>query len=159
MSRQNLAEREAAIALDELTGKLSIYRIRDHLKAKGFICVTPEEAVEQIELEMARDYLQSARRYREKTDNVQLEFVNLYELTDNGERVNYYRKFSELTVEEGAQLLAYCHRHKQHWEKQYNRYWKPLHTKYGRRLQKLLPFAAPMKSGPAARPMMATAKI
>jgi hypothetical protein len=142
VSRQNLREREAAIAIDELSGKISVQRARDHFKSKGLIPYG-QDAVELYELEQTRKLMQAARKYRSKSDDVQLEMVNLYEVLEDGTRNQYYRKFGELTAEEGVQLLKYWYDRERYASKQFLRYHGPLIQKHGRRIQRLLKFGAP----------------
>jgi len=146
MTKQNLRDREIAIALENLQGKQSIQGIRDHLKKCGLIN-SDADAIEQWELEQTRKMVQEDRKRKSKgKGEVQLEWINLFELDDTGAKRQYYKKFGELTPQEGAQLLAYWNRCGRYADKQFHRYYRPLVKKHGRKIQRLMTFAIPVKA-------------
>ena len=144
MTRQNLREREIALALSELSGKLSIHAIRDHLKERGFIIAT-EDVINAWELDQARKYVQKARKYDNPEGTGKIELVNLFEFDDKGDKRAYYRNVRECSRQEHVQLCTYWHRRGRYAEKRLLHYADVAIEIHGRRFQRSLPFKLPKK--------------
>jgi hypothetical protein len=142
MPRQDLRAREEAIIVDELQGKVSIQQACEHFEKRGLI-VADEDAIRQWKLDQARGILERSRKYRKKTKEIQLEIVNLFETTEDGGTIHYWRKFGELTPEEGAQLLESWNGRINQGLREFHRYYKPLLKKHGRKLKQLIWFEIP----------------
>lgn len=144
MPRQSLKQREIAIAVEELQGRVGIDRAVDYFVAKGLI-VADENAILEWKRDQARDFFETAKRYRRRSNEIELEPVNLFEDLPDGGRVHYYKKFGELTAAEGAQFLDYWNSRIRHGVREFYRYHGPLKRKYGSKVDQMLLFPKPAK--------------
>lgn len=141
MTRQNLYLREVAIALDELSGKNTVRKIRDHLKEQGLLAFGDGDQ-ERWELEKTRKLIQQSRRFDNKDDTGKVDLINLFEIAEDGSKVEYYRKAEECTLEEAVQHLEYWNKTRLTADKHLRYYYKVFGKIHGRRkIQRKLSFA------------------
>lgn len=139
MGTQSLAEDKAMFLLSSLTERKSVYEIRDFLQKNDALGLDRDAA----ELAQTRHLIGRHRKRCLKAGEIQHELINLFELNDDGYKVEYYKPFGELNVDESAQLLDWCRSRCESEHKKFWRYYKPLKKKYGRKLQRLLNFDLP----------------
>lgn len=145
----NLSDRDAAIALSELSGKLSIREIRDFAKTRGLI-VTPDDLVERYELDQTRKLIQRVRHFERPDGKGPVELVNLFDTDEEGRKIQYYKPVHEATVGEDIQLCTYWFTRGRYCDRQLFHYVKLAKRKHGRRFQRMLPFDLPPVPAPAA---------
>jgi hypothetical protein len=143
VTRQNLREREIAMALNELTGKITIRQARDHLKQRGFLPFD-DDSRDQWELERARKLLQRARKYDNGSETGKIEFISLFETLEDGRKSEYYRKAEECTIDEAVQHLEYWNKYRRVADNRLRYYYRIFSKTHGRRkIQRRLSFAMP----------------
>jgi hypothetical protein len=142
VTRQNLKDRDIAVALGELSGKLTIAEIRDHLKARGLLSL-PDDFQNSYECDLARKAIGRVRKFKGPGGEAQMELVNLYEWSEDGTRSQYYRHVHELTPDEGVKLCTYWHDNGRRCDRRLMRYVKTMTKIHGKKFQKLLPFELP----------------
>jgi hypothetical protein len=147
MTRQNLREREIAMALDELTGKITIRQARDHLKRKGFLGFDDDDQ-DLWELERTRKLIQRSRKFTNKSESGTVEFINLFETLEDGTKFEYYRKAEECSIDEAVQHLEYWNKYARVADARIRHYLKIFGKVHGRRkIQRRLTFTLPSRVG------------
>jgi hypothetical protein len=152
MAQQSLKHRKAAIVLQEFKGaKARIRAIRLRLEAEGLIEDSPE-AFEAWKDEQARKLIQEVRTFDDLEGTGKVEMVSLFEFTEDGFKVEYYKHKLECNLDESVQFLTYWYKRIQGDSRQFHRHFKDLSAIHGRKkLQRKLPFDIP--ADPDAKPV------
>lgn len=144
MKGHELRSIEVFNALAELDGKVSIYKMRDHLKSRGLLSLD-EDVINQYELDLTRRANQLYRNHLQKKGDVKRQLVHLTEETKDGKKVDYFRKYGECTISEVAQHLTYRHKRAEYEQDVLMAFAAPAIEKFGfEKLQRELKFALPV---------------
>jgi hypothetical protein len=141
--RQNLLERSAVIAINELDGEVSARAGFNHLKSKGLV-PSDEDFIEEGQLEWIRGIFQKSGRYTNTEGTGKFEWAHITVRLDDGSKKEYYKKVRQTTIEEAIQDLEYWHKYTKSGirklRKRYDQYCK-IHGK--RKIQRRLTFDIP----------------
>ncbi len=142
MSRQNLLEDKAMTVLDGLIGKNTSAQILAKME---------EECPEAVEIDLYQKKLDEIRRLigrHRKRCQPEDELLSLYEVREDGTRVDFYRAIRETTQDEDIQAITTDYTIEQRYLTKFHRHLKLMKKKHGKQFTRLLNFEVPPLPAP-----------
>ncbi len=137
MPKQDLNLIRAFAIIDGINGRTNTHQLRKLFVDAG--CIPDgEEALLALQLHETLRIVHQHRKSKERRGEVQNQLVNLFEITDEGVVIKYFKRMRKTTVAEAAQHLQSIQKrideHQTKWNTAHDYYSK----KYGDKLQRLL---------------------